>query len=432
MKRFTAFVLLLCMALTLFAACGSTIDDTPTTQPAPETEVTEPADQQQSDVSVPENAVPQGETWNGIDIGFVSDNGLKYIWDQLDDNMKEDYAAAMNAIKNEELSVVLPHGIPKEQMMDFIQFIYHGSIDYPYIGKQFYLSDIDGDDLLESYVISYDFTVAPDVEGAKALVSELNQKLDEIVAGMPDGTEYEKIKYLHDYLIFNCDYSENASLPFTAYGAIVEKNATCQGYADAMHLLLTRAGFEAMYTIGRGDRADVTHKWNYVRLSDGQWYIIDPTWADPTGKGDPNYINYDYFLISDEEILLDHLEKHDCIYYTNPVATSMEMCYHKSEGCFVTNFDEAYASAMEQALACANEGRRYIYLRTTDEETYNDIRAKLLVDSKDDPDDGKLGEILAAVKEQTGVEYVTWSVYRAHKDGKGPLCFTVTIKKDGE
>lgn len=70
-------------------------------------------------------------------------------------------------------------------------------------------------------------------------------------------TEYEKELALHDYLIENCKYDrrsyENKEIPqesFNAYGALCLGTAVCEGYAEAMKLLLNRAGVECHIVTG--------------------------------------------------------------------------------------------------------------------------------------------------------------------------------------
>lgn len=434
MKKIIALLLAFCLVITTFAACGKQIDnnDPPVLGTGDQQNHNPPADPNGDNTDtddVPGNADSTGETWNGYDIGFVYENGIEYIWNQLDDDTKANLAVTMNAIKDVELSCTPPVLITEEEAKGFFTLVYNCCTAYTYVGTRFFYTDTDGDGVNDSFFLPYNFEAVLVPDDAKRLVNELDTKLDEIVSAMPDGTEYEKLRYLHDYLIFSCDYGEAGILPFTAYGALVELSATCQGYADALHLLLQRAGFETCFVIGRGDDPNVTHKWNYVHLSDGNWYVLDPTWADPANRDDPDYINYDYFLISDEILMLTHLEKFDNAYYGGsyyydiPEANSMDMNFHVMEGSYVSTPDEARASITKQVADCVREGRKYIYLRVTDEAAYDNIHTSVITDK----------EIRKAILDEAGAgEYTSWNVYRGHKDGVGQLTFVLTLKKDGE
>lgn len=434
MKRILALILAAAMAMTMLAACGNKIDDGPADTDNVQTpgDLATPDGNDSTDNTVePDNTQPPaGETWNGLDISFVEDNGIRYIWDQLSDDMKQNTAELMNAIKNVQLSCDLTIGVPDDQANDFLTFVYNCCIDYPYIGTSFNFPDTDGDGLRDRVTIPYNYSVATTEEDAQRLTAQLNQKLDEIIATVPaDLDDWNRVLYLHNYLVFNTNYGENCLLPFTAYGAIVEGMATCQGYSDAMHLLMDRAGFECTYVIGYSDDDSATHKWNYVKLDDGQWYIVDPTWADPSGQTDPDYICYDYFMIDDETVLIDHLAKFDGLFHEAPVASSMERCWHKVMGYWCENYEEAYAAAEKQARECIEDGRRYIYLRFPDYDTFLETRQKLTMNEYG----GELRDILAKVKEETGSDVITnsYSVYPKRGD-TSPNTIIITLKFESD
>ncbi len=142
-------------------------------------------------------------------------------------------------------------------------------------------------------------------------------------------TEYQKELILHDYLIEHCNYgsgsAENEN-EFRAYGALVEGEAVCNGYAEAMALLLSCAGVENRYVVGvanSGSRSATggtvavegvnnaqveNHAWNMVRVN-GTWYHLDTTWDDPVGGGD--VLSHAYFNLSDERMRRDHSWKQE-------------------------------------------------------------------------------------------------------------------------
>lgn len=123
-----------------------------------------------------------------------------------------------------------------------------------------------------------------------------------------DMTAIEKIKVLHDEVVLKTTYTSSSSAvsvhsPYaiTQYGIGV-----CQAYALLTYRLLEEAGIEAKYVTGTAN--GVGHAWNLVKLG-GTWYHLDTTWDDSVFSGNPyvsQYINCDYFLISQQQILKDH------------------------------------------------------------------------------------------------------------------------------
>lgn len=127
-------------------------------------------------------------------------------------------------------------------------------------------------------------------------------------------SQYERVKAFHDYLCNTVTYQQNGSESHTAYGALVNHTAVCQGYTQAMDLLCFLSGIDCEYIFGQATANGVTANHSWVRVNiDGNWYNVDPTWDDQE-----SYISYDYFLVSD-----GHMDGHIWTAYPNwPVCPS--------------------------------------------------------------------------------------------------------------
>ena len=92
-------------------------------------------------------------------------------------------------------------------------------------------------------------------------------------------------------------YSGEASIydSYTAYGALIEGNAVCQGYTEAMALFLDRLNV-TNYRIRSG-----SHAWNALYLDD-HWYHLDVTWDDPVMEDGSNYLQYTYYLVDNDTL----------------------------------------------------------------------------------------------------------------------------------
>ncbi|MGK8832304.1 S-layer homology domain-containing protein [Bacillus paranthracis] len=127
---------------------------------------------------------------------------------------------------------------------------------------------------------------------AKAIVSSIIQ------VGMDD---HEKVKAIHDYVVKHVSYDMSYKA-YTAYEALVNRSAVCQGYALLTYQLLKEAGIENHFVVGTGDGQP--HAWNLVKI-ENKWYHLDTTFDDPV-PDEQGRVTYSYFNLSDEQIARNH------------------------------------------------------------------------------------------------------------------------------
>ena len=148
-----------------------------------------------------------------------------------------------------------------------------------------------GYDYTYTITLAYYTTAAQETEMTAAVALLLNQ-LD-----VEEKTDYEKVKAVYDYICANITYDyehlEDTEyyLQFSAYAALVNKTAVCQGYAQLFYRLMLELGVDCRVITGIGGD-DVSgygpHAWNIVEL-DGLYYNVDSTW-------DAGYDEYLWFL----------------------------------------------------------------------------------------------------------------------------------------
>ena len=129
---------------------------------------------------------------------------------------------------------------------------------------------------------------------------EINRIIDELGINSTKSIK-EKIRLFHDYIANNNVYDsdkENKNSSYhsdTAIGTLFEGYSICSGYTDTMALFLDKINLPN-YKIATDD-----HTWNAV-LINNKWYHIDLTWDDPIVNTGENIIQYDYFLITTDEL----------------------------------------------------------------------------------------------------------------------------------
>ena len=155
----------------------------------------------------------------------------------------------------------------------------------------------------------YDLDVSYDVSYLSSLEQE--EKVDEEVSNLlksldlSNKTDYQKVKAIYDYICSNVTYDhdnlndESYSLKYTAYAALINKTAVCQGYASLFYRLALDAGVDTRVISGE---AGGPHAWNIVKLN-GKYYNLDSTW-------DAGRSTYAYFLKNTNDFD-DHVRDND-------------------------------------------------------------------------------------------------------------------------
>lgn len=125
---------------------------------------------------------------------------------------------------------------------------------------------------------------------------------------------YDNIKLVHDYLVDSIEYDqyEIQENSHNIYGAIVNKQCVCEGYAKAFKYLLDSLNIPCVIVIGEAtdnENNTESHAWNYVELNN-IWYAVDCTWDDPIIEGYgflTNSSKYKYFLKGEREFTGTHM-----------------------------------------------------------------------------------------------------------------------------
>ncbi len=155
-----------------------------------------------------------------------------------------------------------------------------------------------------------EFSSKSQIEQCEVLINSVaNQILSNAT-----GSDYDKIKRIHDLLVNNLDYDSTVSKDniYNIYGGLVSRECVCEGYAKSYKYLLNKAGIDCVIVIGKATNSNgqtENHSWNYVKV-DGHWYAVDVTWDDPVILGGGrlgNDAKYKYFLKGYNTINEDHV-----------------------------------------------------------------------------------------------------------------------------
>lgn len=258
-----------------------------------------------------------------VQLGKMSNGtNLQYVYDQLVSGCKS---------AKEEIKIDLnEHNISFDEIKTKVYPLFYS--DYP---EYFWIDGAwDGSSNSTELIIKPSYTMTGNkLDSAK---SAYNAKVNELTSGL-SGSDYDKAKTLHDRLIDTVTYTFTSN-DQNAYGALVEGQAVCNGYAKAYQHLMLKAGIPTWFVRGTSTNptagTPIAHAWNLVKL-DGKWYYTDVTWDD---QGANTF--YTYFNITTKQLLEGHT--FDDLYASLvPTATATAANYYIKEERNFTKYDQS-------------------------------------------------------------------------------------------
>lgn len=206
----------------------------------------------------------------------------------------------------------------------------------------------------------------------------LNAKANSIIDDIDVSDAYSAELAIHDYIVKNCSYVENAENISNAYGCLIDGEAVCSGYSRAAMLLLNKAGIDSVLVGGTGISSDgrvISHMWNIVWI-DGYPYHLDVTWDDPGNA--KNTVSHVFFNMTTDQISADHKDislSVDC--------TATDANYFVREKTIYTEYNtDILQEIMKNLCRNIDNGIYYSEFMFADSDSYNSAVDSIIDNSK--------------------------------------------------
>lgn len=277
-------------------------------------------------LEIPEGATDEFEANKFY--GATSDADTPYLfYSQLSDNQKIIYDLIYSAGVTE--TIALPFDYPSahytgsgatyEEALENVKAILTNDVaaaitavaeDNPLIfwingfgyGFSYYKTQIDS----VCYVYTCDVTLTIRLDtNSYANFTVVQNCYDQLVEAVNDFkvngiNRFEKVKSINDTLCDMVTYPEQQGtfsdgspwygpMAHQPTGALLNGSAVCEGYAEAFKLICDREGIPCITVLGTGNGG--AHKWNYVKMDDNKWYMMDVTWNDQVSHTYYNWFN---------------------------------------------------------------------------------------------------------------------------------------------
>jgi hypothetical protein len=246
-------------------------------------------------------SAPSQDGWGktGMDGITVYEYGRSLLADNEQRSCYDQIAAAVLAVNgsvkiNASLDPLTLEDIYKYYFCDHTENFYLSNVSMAYSYTQ-----IGSVKKYESYTFTFTYSYDKGtVANMRAQMGALALKMLSAANGITGDEAKERA--LHDALVGAVHYDNDAAVnaqshpeSFTAYGALVNNTAVCDGYAKSMKLLLDSAGVKSIYVSGTAtnDSGTASHAWDMAQVA-GKWYYLDPTFDDPVFYNSNNqYVN---------------------------------------------------------------------------------------------------------------------------------------------
>ncbi len=280
------------------------------------------------------------------------DNGgvEEYWFNQIPSEMNETYRELYERLVNNEDEANMYARMDAD---NFWKIYYAILADHPEI---FWLGDVDSEAVaggntsytdISGKIVKYSMSSVVPLQERESMKQQLEAAADECIRQIPEGAgDYEKIRFVYDYLVDLVDYDLSAPYNQNVQSALLNHRSVCAGYSRAFQYILHRMGMFCTYVTGTIENGG-DHAWNIVRIN-GQYYNVDVTWGDPFFEGGPKvegYRNYNYLCCPDSVLYRTHTPKED---FGLPGCTDDSLDYYRMTGRYypVFDYDEIYQVLM--------------------------------------------------------------------------------------
>lgn len=323
------------------------------------------------------------EHWENV----AAENGItskaeEYYYNNLPEGLHEIYREMyVHIMMNEDSGDIMS----KVNADDFWKAYYAVLADHPeifWVGSSAQIKESG----LTKEVVSYSFETTVPTEARASMKENLEAAADGCIMQISaDATDYQKIKYVYEYLIDTVEYSSGSADSQNIQSALLYRASVCAGYSKAFQYILNRMGLFCTYVTGTiKDGGD--HGWNMVRIG-GNYYYVDVTWGDPVFANRMDHIdsgqtkNYNYLCCTEYDLFKTHVPS-DAI--PLPSCTSDDYNYYKLNGFYYEYYD--YNTIYNALMQSVWNGNSSIVLKFGSQEAYDSAKYELFEGSLlDDP-----------------------------------------------
>ena len=295
----------------------------------------------------------------------------EYYFNQIPSEENEIYRELYERIRSGEDSAQLYAQVKTEQFWEAYYALLADHPEFFWIGSNIEVSE----SAMTGNVVSYKLSTTVEASEREEMRLRLEASADNIIGGIEDGaSDYEKIRYVYEYMINTTDYVPGSAYDQNVQSALIYHASVCAGYARAFQYVLHRMGMFCTYVTGKAINREAgtvgDHAWNIVRIGEN-YYHVDVTWGDPVFVGDAegaqhHSMNYNYLCCTDAELVSTHEADTSA---PMPACTDESLNYYRLNGCYYESFD--YGAIYDAMMNSVHELRDTVTFKFAGREAYD-------------------------------------------------------------
>lgn len=177
----------------------------------------------------------------------------------------------------------------------------------------------------------------------------LTARIEKLVRPAKSLSEWEKEKYVHDFICENVRYDKlKKAYSHEIIGPLGQGVGVCEGIAKAVKVLLDALGVWCIVVIcGNNPEKGIRyrHTWNVVKIGK-TYYHLDVTFDNTLGKEQEEAeYRYDYFNLDDKKVFRDH----EPLLASAPVCGDGDHFYYREKKLSFTKLEEVSKRALQAA-----------------------------------------------------------------------------------
>lgn len=247
-------------------------------------------------------------------IANIDVTNTTYWYNKLNDDEKKIYRIISKGVSNLDKNITVEvmrennFSNVKNSIEIALSAFFADNPDVFYIKETYEISMVDA---LVCKIVQLKLKyISNDKSEIERMKTELDREIEKINGQLAYcKTDFEKELLAHDILAREIQYFEHENydeipnIKHTAYSALVEKSAVCDGITKAFQIILSKSNIDSIFVTGMSEGE--AHAWCKVKL-DGEYYNVDVTSDKALNKENSDLVIHSYFNVTDKEISVTH------------------------------------------------------------------------------------------------------------------------------